>query len=297
MRKYIIFLIVLFYYQLLRTADAFLILPCNSIVMDWYRSGKCLQEDGRYREEFQAQCWTCTEADPPTGDYGAGSLVWGGEYGTKGYLVDRICPQIKTAHRLSHFYVWRGAYPPVPLYASRTGGGSASYSAMTTQLEFYQRHGQFRGRNPCAGSPVPAGRRAPPPRQFSTCMYTIKCRDTHEADPAPPRIKAKAPPGKKRGGAKVKVKAATGKEREREIPQPPPRASEKTETASSDPHRASSVDFDDMLHYYIGEISDYLNNEYTDYDGYDLDDQFGEMLMDMYMEGYKAGLNVERKWS
>eukprot|EP01084_Bolivina_argentea_P212478 361177_1 len=280
MRKYIIFLI------LLSIVKNRAIVPCVTTMTDWYKSGKCQNPDGTYKTRYQHICWTCIEA--PTL-----RLTW--DPPTHGHLTGKICPMLHT--RSSDFYIWdsrglRGtSYPPKPLYATRPSDAVTGYGPPKTQLKHYE--GIFWSGNPCSIITSAAARRIPI-RQFATCIYSLECKLTHEAEQrylaAHPRLaphphlasrakkEVKAPP--------LRVKAAPGKRREyakpRRKPDPPPRA---------------SSDFDDMLHYYIGDISDYLNNEYTDYDGYDLDDQFGEMLMDIYMEGYKAGLNVERKWS
>eukprot|EP01084_Bolivina_argentea_P212479 361179_1 len=309
MRKYIIFLI------LLSIVKNRAIVPCVTTMTDWYKSGKCQNPDGTYKTRYQHICWTCIEA--PTL-----RLTW--DPPTHGHLTGKICPMFKISY---DWYVWApDSYPARPMYASRKFADDRGFFDYETELQRFQRYGKFKT-NPCSSMSSAAGDTS----RFVSCIYTLMCQETHEADPkftiSPPppasgTVRVESPPGhssrhreKKvkapppQASVKVRVGAPPGhssRHREKKIKAPvrvgaPPghssRHREKKGKKAPPHHSSALVDFDDMLHYYIGGISDYLNNEYTDYDGYDLDDQFEEMLTDVYMEGYKAGLNVERKWS
>eukprot|EP01084_Bolivina_argentea_P212480 361180_1 len=246
MRKYIIFLILLSIVKNQAYFESCTVAMGGNLYRD-----KCMGEDGTYLRQFQTMCYACIEAPRVR-------ITWGGSYDTQGYLTGKICPQYGFP-----YYVWAGTYPSKALYAIRKFSPDTGYSASKTELKRLETLLQFPGVNPC-GPSTTTRYHSLATRHFVSCIYTLRCQETHAAKLRLTRVKSV----------------------------PPPRHPPHVPLASS-----ALVDFDDMLHYYIGGISDYLNNEYTDYDGYDLDDQFEEMLTDVYMEGYKAGLNVERKWS
>eukprot|EP01084_Bolivina_argentea_P267376 453841_1 len=196
---------------------------CTETMSGDLYSDKCRGKD---ISQFQTWCYACMEARRP-------SITWGGRYKKQGYFTDthgvKMCPQYGFP-----YYVWTGTYPPKALYAGRSFSidedGQGTYGEIETELKRRGAILQFPGTNPC-GPSTTTRVHSLPTRHFVMCIYTLRCQETHEA--------------------KLRL---IGPSRVKPDPPRPPHG----------PHAplASSalVDFDDMLHYYIGGISDYLNN-------------------------------------